>query len=174
MILISSSNNDYSTTKVIDWLLMFNKEFVVINEENPITSINISYDEINEMNVNFEVNNKQINLKEIKSYWFRKAPLFFIWQSKKNITDDPYFDKNIYEHLVKEELRTVDFFIAKQLSEKVFLGTYTESNANHLNTLNIALKSGLKIPETIITPSKVKLNDLIFSKKHSTSLCFCC
>ncbi|NGZ88744.1 hypothetical protein [Psychroflexus maritimus] len=117
------------------------------------------------------VNKKIININDVKYFIHRKGDINLLIDLK-NLDDKTSQE---VEFLEKELIIIKNYiFLALQTQTKKYFGDYFKRYPNELNYLNIANSVGLKIPETIITPSKVKLNDLIFSKKHSTSLCFCC
>jgi len=44
MILIFSENNDFSTNKVIEWLIYYKKKYIRLNPSNKIKLVNLSHD----------------------------------------------------------------------------------------------------------------------------------
>ena len=168
MILLVSDQFDQSTNDLIDWGHYYGQELLVIKNEDKVYLIDI---EIANSYFSISVNKKIINSNDVKYFIYRKGDINLLIDLK-NLDDKTSQEVEFRE---KELIIIKNYiFLALQTQTKKYFGDYFKRYPNELNYLNIANSVGLKIPETIITPSKVKLNDLIFSKKHSTSLCFCC
>lgn len=78
MILIVSSSSDVTTHKVCEWLIFKGKnDFVVINEINAISSIEIhfSFNGRNKTVFSLESRHK-LNVEELKSVWYRRGDFF--------------------------------------------------------------------------------------------------
>ena len=179
MQLISSSEKDYSTNKVIDYLKINNFKYLVINENNKIENLVVDYDN-SKTNIKFEVNNKEYFLINFKSYWYRKSGLKFAFLKNILINNDTNQDfiNGVISHLKNEEQNSIEYFLVKYL-RKITLGNYYHSSANHLLSLSIAQDVGLTIPKTIITSKKsdlmnfyIKCKSLIISKGVQDILSF--
>ncbi|MFO7702174.1 MAG: hypothetical protein R6V37_04170 [Psychroflexus maritimus] len=168
MILLVSDQFDQSTNDLIDWGHYYGQEVLVITNEDKVYLIDI---EIANSYFSISVNKKIINSNDVKYFIYRKGDINLLIDLKnldnKTSQEVEFLEKELI--IIKNYI-----FLALQTQTKKYFGDYFKRYPNELNYLNIANSVGLKIPETIITPSKVKLSDLIFSKKHSTSLCFCC
>ena len=137
MIYIFSSPLDESTSDVIEWLGHFNEEKHkrindILNNDNGLTLIIP-----NDVNLENAINSDD-------SVWYRKMGHFGIL-NQPGITD--YF---------KDETERLTEYINSVCKSKNIIGSFYH-NTNKLKILNQALKHGIRIPETIITNSKKKL-----------------
>lgn len=164
MILISSSQSDYSTTKVIDYLVINKAKFLLLNENSKIENLDVQFVD-NHINIRFEVDKKNYYLSDIKSYWYRKAGMGFMFLNNNKIINKNNNNilNGVIKHLINEEQNTIEFYLSNKLSDRT-LGNYNFSNANHLLSLENAVNIGLKIPNTITTSNRNVLFD--FFKKN--------
>lgn len=159
MILIISTEYDDSTSNVVEWLIFKNKKFVRINFEDTFQSkILISREKVT---INIKGENLNINLSEIKSYWYRRGNIdvkFKILKTQNHVSE-------IINKFNSDEVNTLKSFIHSVLSETpIRINEYNDIYLNKLNVLNQARLVGLIIPTTIITGNK---NELIyFFNKH--------
>ncbi|HMJ48548.1 MAG TPA: grasp-with-spasm system ATP-grasp peptide maturase [Ferruginibacter sp.] len=147
MILIFSTNQDFSTQTVIDWLHYYGHQPIIINEMNPIVQVNIGL--MNEKTDSIEMTLKsgmKIHSKNISIIWYRKGLNFFCWDYKKLLAKKHL--KNFYTHL-EEESSALQSFIFNFLKPKT-IGDYEISDNNKLITLAKANSIGLLTPPTVI------------------------
>lgn len=136
MILILTSDNDYSTNEVIKWLIVQKKHFLRIYES-----------EIFEI----KTENKRIYLKsernkffldEISSVWYRRGSLKF-----KRLH---YSHPSINEHM-HETQHWLEDFILKTIESKRHINKQTNSSVNKLWVLKKAQDVGLDIPNYFLS-----------------------
>ncbi|MBE9466784.1 MAG: grasp-with-spasm system ATP-grasp peptide maturase [Bacteroidetes bacterium] len=157
MILIISIEDDYSTNDVVDWLSLFNKKVLRINNETSIDKINIE-SKNNGFSISFTYKNNEYSVNEFSHFWFRKGKLNFdniIDIISKNNSRD--IDKGIYSHLLFEELKTIEQYFIYFLELKNKLGSYYQGDTNKLKSLAIAQNIGLTIPKSFVFSQKIKL-----------------
>lgn len=157
MIVIFSDKDDFSTTKVMEYLRYWGEEVLRVNRED---TINASYNIIigNETASEFsiQINNKLLRLENIKSIWFRRGGFYFKKVKKEDIIKDKeklYDQMNAY---FSAEQTTLNRYIYETLqSSKIrILGNPFVFNAPKLSILKIARSCGLRIPETLIASEK--------------------
>ena len=150
MILIVSQSNDRSTGDVMDWLLAWGKQVVRVNDNDTIRSIRITMDK-QSVSVRLLCGNKEIDLSEVESFWFRRGGFIFDVPSFSDVNWE--YVPHLQEHLI-DECRTMKDFFISLLESKPSLGNYHQGNANKLYSLYVARKVGLAIPQTIVSSSK--------------------
>lgn len=181
MILLFSQENDLSTNEVIDWLIHYKQDFVRINIDEKNSYQNQLLISNNITHCNITHNDKTINLKKVKSYWYRRGGNFTMPKS----VNLPKFSKT--KKLQKElstdlwqEANTISEFIYNNLQKNTkHIGDRSTSSPNKLEMLQIAKESGLDIPNTVVTGAKkeliefIKSNPKIITKGIQESLHFC-
>lgn len=166
MRIIFSESDDFSTNKVIDWLIFYGKEYIRYNGppnnykefsfNNSIISLNL-----NDVSNKFEIihENNQLTGNNIESVWYRRP--------YKGTKDFPSkFLEKICE-LENEEIESILRFHYKNLKEllsdlfskRVTLGSYHTTSMNKPIVLLLAQKCGLETPKTLITNSFDKLKE---------------
>jgi ATP-GRASP peptide maturase of grasp-with-spasm system len=169
MILIVSTEYDYSTNDVIDWLLYYKRDCLRINSEDCIYVLNTRFIS-DKVDFDFSFKDSVISLSDIKSFWYRRGRININSLNVENRILDKDLLKDILSHMYNEEEKTLHDFLISQLETKNSLGSYFGANANKLTSLYIAQKVGLKIPNTIISSTKKDLlnfydkNNSIISK----------
>ena len=164
-IIIVTEYTDYSASFVLQWLLYFKAKAVRINSEEK--NLTIQYFRLG--NVNHETNlriSSELTFDDHnkRTIWFRRGYINFL-NTKINV--DTVFKKSILNtgnnrqetinHLNDEysSLKTgVYDYICKNNN---VIGNPIEYQANKLISLEHAKKSGLLIPDTLITTSKAEL-----------------
>lgn len=150
MLLLVSESNDLTTDKVVEWLMFFsNNEIVRINDNSLICIDRLSF--LNSDNVDIQLIvtnlNTSIKISNVDFFWYRRGNL------NKEISSAA-IDINYNEHLLKFlnwEWKICHDFIIKNLMDKESLGSYFKSRVNKLENLQVALKCGFTIPETVIS-----------------------
>lgn len=166
IVVIITDQHDYSTTKVIDHLVALRQPYIVINEnvrlqlnylrlpDNDHAAPSFSITAIN------TVTGTQSDLNEsnITSVWYRRGNFALSYQSEHDLrTPEPEVDA--YFGRFNQE----QSFITTQFLSKLLTRTFKHINKlednflNKLEVLDEARKVGLKIPESLITSHKDKL-----------------
>lgn len=154
MITIFSSQGDFSTSIVIEWLRRLGKEWVRIDGDNT----SIKFDSYSKNELLISINGKEQNLLNINSSWYRRKGL------TKNLIRFPYpFEVNVFGNRdnyqnenLKSELTTLTEYLYKIIEEKADfnLGSSKNATLNKLIVLDKAENLGLKVPELKIFTSK--------------------
>lgn len=160
MIFIVTSDNDFSSHLVIDWLKHLNKDFVLITDSSIIEleSLHISNDSVS---LKIIINGRRINCDEICSYWYRRGGINFI-----NIKDFiEYNDNKMMIHHLQAENKDLEQFVNYLLLSvsKKHIGDLEIHKLNKLHVLLMAKRVGLTIPNTFLTQSKSNIEEYLCS-----------
>lgn len=156
-ILIFSSENDWSTTFVMDWIAYYGYETSRINEFSisnlTETSVQLSkgISETDPISITF-------GGSLIRSLWLRRPP--------KMNADFEFIEDKISNAFLKYESKAFDTFLHSALrhgckvlgNNAQYIDPYTVSK---LECLILAQKVGLSIPKTLITTSKNELIEFV-------------
>jgi ATP-GRASP peptide maturase of grasp-with-spasm system len=156
MILIQSISQDFSTSAVIQWLCDSNEDFIRLNNKSIITQVVYS-----ENGFKIEIENRQIDIHNLKKYWFRRGSFDFVNRLSNDLSGTalPFKDYMKGENTVVNELLN-NYFLYNVQS----IGNPETSKVNKITACEIAEKYNFKIPDFIITTKKEEL--LKFYKKH--------
>jgi ATP-GRASP peptide maturase of grasp-with-spasm system len=156
MILIQSISQDFSTSAVIQWLCDSNEDFIRLNNKSIITQVVYS-----ENGFKLEIENRQIDIHNLKKYWFRRGSFDFENRFSNDLSETvlPFIDYMKGENTVVKELLN-NYFLCNVKS----IGNPQTSKVNKITTCEIAKKYNFKVPDFIITTKKDEL--LKFYKKH--------
>jgi ATP-GRASP peptide maturase of grasp-with-spasm system len=160
MILIITDTNDQSTCHVIDWLRYMQQEYFIVTEKDryDIISLDVFGDFaicINE--------NTIIHMQEITSVWYRRGS--FRVKCDSPASAEIYPDINaMFNQFYRREINGLSDFVNYILMKKKNLNNELFSTVNKLVVLNVAIKVGLTVPESIVTTKKAILLD--FMRKH--------
>lgn len=165
MILIITQDGDTSTYDICDWLKYYKQDFLIINGDKTklsFQSYNLSNKEIDFV---IKLGEKEINSKNTKVFFWRRGYLSnnFNFYNKNKVFEA------INEHLYKEKESLLDSLIYsfENLSGKISNYFFNEVE-NELISLQIAKKSGLNIPDTLVT---TKIDELQkFKNKNKTKI----
>lgn len=156
MILIISKQIDFSTDKVIEWLLFYKIPFIRLNHEDKINDISITTSK-EETSIFIGTNDISIKLNEIEAIWYRKSGINFLFKDRFRIKKSEF--KKI-EDFKKNELRIIREFIEDEIKKKPMLGSSIDlKNLNKLKVLNLAKNIGLNIPYTQVISKKSNLKN---------------
>ncbi|MCJ7934636.1 MAG: grasp-with-spasm system ATP-grasp peptide maturase [Chryseobacterium sp.] len=131
MILIISDNNDISTTDVIKWLLVLEKKFIRIHEDE-IFEIKII-----QKRIFLESSSTRFFLDEICSVWYRRGGLNFKRLRYKNTSIN--INMNEAQHWLED-------YVKKKLESIKHINKESNSLVNKLLVLEEAEKVGLDVP----------------------------
>jgi len=165
MILILSTNREYSSDRVIDWLKQLNGNFVRLNDNDIVdpgskSSFNITYSKEKK---DIEIRNtigKTINLEDIKVVWFRKFGFFSKALWYKQLNKD--YNTDVTTGLRTEYFTLLNTFL-KLVKDKKWLTPYWKVSLNKYKVMEMAQEVGLEIPSTYIINQKRKL-EMVFQK----------
>lgn len=166
MILILSTNKEYTTDKVVDWLYAYEAKFVRFND-NDITEQEGKSDY--HFTITGESNNHHIcnsdgniiDLDEVKVVWLRKFGFYHetTWYKKLSTTQS----EDVIIGL-KAEYFALLRLLVKLLEGKKWLTPYWLARPNKYHVLSQARKVGLNIPASSIVNRKEQL--MRFYEKH--------
>jgi ATP-GRASP peptide maturase of grasp-with-spasm system len=164
MILIISDDIDHSTNEVIKWLKLWKKPYLRVGQNNFINSIYLSINN-NKVDLSIKIGQIELNYDQITSFWYRKHFLELFKDFDFNHSIE--FDKSKwFKFLQTSELLSLNDYLIFLLEKKCHIGNYHQRNANKLISFYNAEKSGLKIPETIIS-SDINFFENCFNNKKS-------
>lgn len=157
LILICSDISEATTDDVCRWLNYYNKKFIRISNENLIV-IKTVIIKNNEVDIVFEIDDKEYKLSDFDSYWYRRSKLNF---EKLNPVEYIYQEINLSDKmnlfLLNEYDKITDFFKFK-LNQIAVLNKYEDNNLNKLTVLTVAKEMGIKVPDTYIVDDFKLLN----------------
>lgn len=160
MVLILSEATDKSTSIVIKWLISLGtpqEDIIRINDSDRVVVDKITIGESFDASLTVLPQRVSFNLRDVKSYWYRRGRLNIAWEQTKEKRLDSY---------LKYEIETLENFIYSYLdSVKYRIGRFKENYLNKLHCLVTAQQCGFLVPETLITTSKQYLNNkLLYTK----------
>lgn len=161
MIIFFSDPKDFSTSKILEWLININnKEVIVINTSDESDDF-ISIKTLTNRNVIFTINNRDIKEGEIEAIYFRrngiKLPKIHSNNHKLKLAIKDYVYSNL---LANKEM------ISHFLKNKRTFGNDGIGRVNKIILLKEAEKAGFLIPEYIVTTSKKDLIKFINKNKE--------
>ena len=162
MLLILSEDGDISSYKVSKWLNYYNVNHVIISEKTKINNLNVILG--NDLtSITFNLNNKQYSLSQFNSFWFRRGE--FNYEHPK--LDIEFINEEVISHLNFELVMLINFIHFNLENKAKTIGSIFKANSNKLLDLQMAVKSGFKIPRTFIVDSKNDLKKLLGTKTTS-------
>lgn len=156
MVLIISSEDDFSTNEVIDWLLYRGMPFVRINDEDRITITRIGLGNYTEPVVYFELRGTIYNTQQISYTWYRRGWLYHSDALMELLLKDAPMFKDKLRSQLGHELRVLTDFLTARLNTRS-INRPTDIFLNKLEELSVARRCGLNVPDTLITTSKMEL-----------------
>lgn len=144
MIVIFSTQDDFSTQKVSEWLQYKRINPVVINELNPITDLLFKLNQKkSDLTITLK-NGLSFSTSEINIIWYRRGLYFFNFSFLKL---KEYKHLSPFFHNLKDEYEKFTEYFFDKLKSKT-IGDFSFSNPNKLMVLDAAVKHGLKIPSS--------------------------
>ncbi len=159
MILLLSSDGDYSTDVIIKWLK--NRGYEKYLRLHPLDFIEKRV-EILPAEGKYSFSGKEFDFSSINVVWYRRFGRFanstYYNEVKKQFNDDTV-------ELLKSELNNItEFFVSLIPSDAPIIGSTHKGNTNKLIELWNARKAGFNIPYTIVTAEKHKVEKLYAEK----------
>lgn len=159
MLLIISESIDSSTNSVLEWLnrnQYFN--FLRINEKDSINIHELKIDGSGLSSLQIRLNNGEqvYSLDNISFVWYRRGDLY------KNVPISISNSRAIssIRSFLNFEWKVCTDFMMEEVYSRVSLGDYFNAKVNKLRNLKVAVQCGFKIPKTIITESKDKVESI--------------
>ncbi len=158
MTLILSVEKDLLTSNVIEWLIYYNIKFSRLNNENIINA----EIEISNSNIRLAITkDKTINLKDYKSYWYRRGN-FNLENTLLRGNTNTIWQINQHKTINCDDVKA---YIHTYLSTHInAVNSYQDNSINKLTELTLAREIGITIPYTLITTCKKSA--LIFINEH--------
>ena len=165
-VIIITSQHDFSTIKVIDYLISLKQPYIVINE-NSLLSLNylrLPNNGRSEPQFSITITNiigdakYEITESSILSVWYRRGNLSLNYHSKNSLTDNNPEINAYFDQYNREQAYITTQFLSELLSSGFKHINRIEDNfLNKLTVLNVARKVGLTTPESLITSDKRRL-----------------
>jgi hypothetical protein len=161
MIALFSFHGDFSTNKIIDWLINFNLKFVRVNlEDESPKNLTLFYDG-KCLNIKLLLSNgNELDMSQIGHCIFRGG-LFR--------TNDLNFERSILPnnltsmHLNLEIKTLIDFFYTEIHSKSI--SSPKSYKVNKLIALKNAISVGLKVPSFIVATTKSEVTNFFLDQK---------
>ena len=151
--LIFSHQKEFTTSHVIDFLIMAKKPFVRVNGEDDVEGLHYQISD-DGLELSFVVNGKRIALSEVDAYWMRKRGLKLASQLGEN----PIIEENLAEVLKKEMIplrNHIHHLLEQPTLVEVAVDSFSKAKyCNKLDLLYQAKKHGFAIPDTLVTTQK--------------------
>lgn len=185
MVLIFSTENDYSTNDVIAWLRYFGKEVIRINiDERPIDFKLTTLINGTENQVFLKYKGYCIDFEKVESFWYRRGGYFDmidIEQLLHFLKHDKRLTKNIYQNLNIESKALSTYLNFCLTEKKKSLGNIKFASSNKVESIKVAANCGFLVPKTLITDNKKELeefkktcDDGVITKASGEGLNFYC
>jgi ATP-GRASP peptide maturase of grasp-with-spasm system len=150
MILIISDSHDLSTTQVIEWLNLLDKQWIRINNEDNISAEFIGTDII------FTIEDLTFHLSAIKSVWHRRGFLNFK-HLKSGVIE--------FDRFLNTEIRDLTDYVYYQLSKLPRIDSIRNAYINKLIVNDMAKDFDLIVPESYIFNKREAVNQLFINSE---------
>lgn len=148
MILLLSSDGDYSTERIIQWLNY--RSYKKYMRLNPLDFIDNQI-EIYPGEGQFFFNGKAFRFKDVNVVWYRRFGGYAFSGHYKKV--DESIGREAAD-LLKNELNNITDYFVSLLPKNRVIGSMRNTNTNKLIELYNAKESGLNIPFTFVTSTK--------------------
>lgn len=154
MIIIFSINNDYSTSRVINWLINMNKKFIRINENTEVKLISLKEDDFV-----ISIDGKSISSKEITKIWYRRGDINF----------SKIFSKKLINKYLDSENESLTQYFRYVLDKKASTNNFRTRDINKLYVLDLCNRFNILAPNFMVTGNKDILRDFYNEEKSIIS-----
>lgn len=156
MILILTSEGDYTTDLIQNWLHYYKHPYIQITTEQIFeTDFNIN---LSQNETSIVVSGDIIPINKIGSILYRKFGFFRNTDIYKKLIESKQIDEVRIAHMNAEFNKIIDAFISV-FSNCSWLPNPQSCNLNKFIVLKEAVKCGLNIPESRIINNKISIND---------------
>lgn len=165
MILVLSDEVDQTTNDVIKWIKHFGFSFtkIIPTDHYIIESLKIT-NTVSEAIIRNYDNKSVIDLKDVRSVWFRRGRLNFM--PNIDLESELEVPKGLESYLYHESHALFEYILSKL--EVRTLGNYFNAIPNKLRMLEMARAVGLKIPDTIVSSLNPSLQGQLGDKGYIT------
>jgi ATP-GRASP peptide maturase of grasp-with-spasm system len=169
MILILSKQYELSTNIVMDWLSYKKEPCYRLNGEDFVLNnfplnLELSSDEcITQIKINEK---EYIKSRDIKSIWYRRDTFTHFRQNFLPEIEKENFYADVIKNLFDEYLYGANAMYNCIEQNKKKLGNFRKSSLNKIETLILAKKYGIDIPNTIVTNTKTDIENFRQRKKN--------
>lgn len=153
MILVLSDRNDLATYRVVKNLEYQGNEVIIITDEDIVTDINIS-----EQDIKLRTEIAEIRFSEIKAYWYRRGNFNLKQTETVNVSPEMQKDMSNERSMTQELLHVA-------LLRKPHLGSIFNADLNRMAVLWRARECGLETPGMGLFNTKSDLCK--FQEKHN-------
>ncbi|WP_231489768.1 grasp-with-spasm system ATP-grasp peptide maturase [Pedobacter sp. Leaf170] len=154
MILIFSIDDDYSTSRVINWLIYLKKEFIRINESTSVKLISLK-----DQGFSLNIDGKILKSNAISKIWYRRGDLYLMNNFKSKHIDNYLSIENTclveYMHYAFDKINSVNNF--------------KTSDINKLYILDLCKRFNVLAPNYVVTSFKNVLIDFYNKEKNIIS-----
>ena len=154
MILIFSINDDYSTSRVINWLIHLKKEFIRINENTNVKLVSLT-----EEDFILNIGGKILKSDEITKIWYRRGDLYLTNNFKS---------EHINNYLSTENTCLMEY-MHYAFDKKKSINNFKTSDINKLYLLDLCKRFNVLVPNFIVTSYKNVLVDFYNKEKNIIS-----
>lgn len=155
MILIFTDKQDQSTVRVCKWLCAMEVPYKLVYPDSGFDLVEIS---INDKKVEVVVllDGQEFSLDDIFGLWYRRGQLPYYFNA------DKYHDKEV-ERAVKHDFRVLYEYVLHRLNSLPSINKVNKGDCNKFIALDVAIASGLTVPNTVVTPDINRL-DIFYSQ----------
>lgn len=151
MILIFSISDDYSTSRVINWLKTLNKSFIRINEQTNVKLVSLT-----EKDFVLAVDGQIVKSDEITKVWYRRGDIDLL----------KHFTSKEIDHYLSTENASLMQYLRYTFDKKESINNFKTRDLNKLYLLDLCKKFKVLAPNFVVTGSKATLLDF-YRKEHN-------
>ncbi|TDG35652.1 grasp-with-spasm system ATP-grasp peptide maturase [Pedobacter changchengzhani] len=139
MILIFSINDDYSTSRVINWLIHLKKEFIRINENTDINIISLT-----EKNFIISIDGITFYSDKITKIWYRRGDINLFKQHTSQLI----------KKYLSIESASLSEYMRYSFDKIESINNFETRDINKLYLLDLCKKNNILVPRFIVTSEK--------------------
>ena len=153
-LIILTEENDYSTTMVLDWVIYYKVEYILINEK---TELSIEQVALSNKQTSFKLiaNNNSIDSINITAFWYRR----YFFAIKENIFNNNT-EKSVEDYIHLEQNSIVNLLYTILIKNFKSIGNPYHRHVDKIIQLFYAKKNGFLIPNSIITDNIMDVKPL--------------
>jgi len=154
MVIIFSISDDYSTSRVINWLINLKKDFIRINENTDVKLISLT-----DTAFTLHIDGKTVCSNEITKIWYRRGDLFF----QQN------FDSEYLNNYLLTENESLMEYIHYTFDKMESINNFATRDVNKLQVLDLCNKFKILTPNFMVSGNKGALLDFYNKEKNIIS-----